>query len=182
MTARFTDSTVIITGAGSGLGQATAERLAAEGANLVLVDMNAEGLEATKKLVTTDAPEARVELITADVTRPEDVEKTRTPYGTQRQIGSALYTLSSYLTHSCDPSARVSFASGTTELHLVANEKPLFAGAILQSVYRTPLPQVEQQRVSALAKRCGCSLTARCRTCLTTTLSKPAAARALSLR
>lgn len=74
MTARFTDSTVIITGAGSGLGQATAERLAAEGANLVLVDMNAEGLEATKKLVTTAAPEARVELITADVTRPEDVE------------------------------------------------------------------------------------------------------------
>ncbi len=74
MTARFTDSTVIITGAGWGLGQATAERLAAEGANLVLVDMNAEGLEATKKLVTTAAPEARVELITADVTRPEDVE------------------------------------------------------------------------------------------------------------
>lgn len=74
MTARFTDSTVIITGADWGLGQATAERLAAEGANLVLVDMNAEGLEATKKLVTTAAPEARVELITADVTRPEDVE------------------------------------------------------------------------------------------------------------
>ncbi|EAU84415.2 hypothetical protein CC1G_01411 [Coprinopsis cinerea okayama7 len=53
--------------------------------------------------------------------RPEEVEKTRTPYGTSRQIGSAVYTVSSYLTHSCDPSARVSFSSGTTELHLVAN-------------------------------------------------------------
>ncbi|TFK25926.1 MAS20-domain-containing protein [Coprinopsis marcescibilis] len=53
--------------------------------------------------------------------RPEDVEKTRTPYGTHRQIGSALYTVSSYLNHSCNPSARVSFSAGTTELHLVAN-------------------------------------------------------------
>lgn len=52
--------------------------------------------------------------------RPEDVEKTRTPYGTQRQIGSALYTVSSYLVHSCQPSARPSFSSGTSELSLVA--------------------------------------------------------------
>ncbi|GLB34124.1 putative MAS20 protein import receptor [Lyophyllum shimeji] len=53
--------------------------------------------------------------------RPEDVEKTRTPYGTARQIGSAFYTLSSYLSHSCTPSARPSFSAGTTELHLIAN-------------------------------------------------------------
>ncbi|KAF8076722.1 MAS20-domain-containing protein [Lyophyllum atratum] len=53
--------------------------------------------------------------------RPEDVEKTRTPYGTSRQIGSAFYTLSSYLSHSCTPSARPSFSAGTAELHLVAN-------------------------------------------------------------
>ncbi|TFK43835.1 hypothetical protein BDQ12DRAFT_595860 [Crucibulum laeve] len=52
--------------------------------------------------------------------RPEDVEKTRTPYGTQRQVGSAFYTVSSYLTHSCEPSARPSFSSGTSELHLIA--------------------------------------------------------------
>ncbi|KAF8897884.1 hypothetical protein BD779DRAFT_1782192 [Infundibulicybe gibba] len=53
--------------------------------------------------------------------RPEDVEKTRTPYGTARQIGCAHYTLSSYLTHSCVPSTRPSFSNGTTELHLIAN-------------------------------------------------------------
>lgn len=35
----------IVTGAASGLGRATAERLATEGAQLVLMDMNAEGLE-----------------------------------------------------------------------------------------------------------------------------------------
>lgn len=38
------------------------------------------------------------------------------------------------------------------ELHLVANEsdKPLFTGAIAQSVYRTGLPTPEQQLVSWL--------------------------------
>ncbi|KAF9037821.1 MAS20-domain-containing protein [Hymenopellis radicata] len=54
--------------------------------------------------------------------RPEDQERTRTPYGTSRQIGSAFYTLSSYLTHSCEPSARPSFSGGTSELHLIANQ------------------------------------------------------------
>ncbi|KNZ76044.1 Mitochondrial import receptor subunit tom20 [Termitomyces sp. J132] len=54
------------------------------------------------------------------VTRPEDVEKTRTPLGTSRQIGTAFYTLSCYLAHSCDPNAHPSFSSGTAELSLVA--------------------------------------------------------------
>jgi len=52
---------------------------------------------------------------------PESVEKTRTPYGTQRQIGSAVYTVSSYLNHSCQPSARASFASGTSEMSIIAS-------------------------------------------------------------
>ncbi len=44
---RFTDKVVLITGAASGIGRATAERLAAEGATLALSDINAEGLEET---------------------------------------------------------------------------------------------------------------------------------------
>lgn len=52
--------------------------------------------------------------------RPEDVEKTRTPVGTQHQVGSALYTLSSYANHSCIPSATLTFPYNTTELHLIA--------------------------------------------------------------
>lgn len=73
--ARFTGKTVIITGAGSGLGQATALRLAQEDSNLVLVDMSAEGLEETRKQVESAAGAGRVEVVTADVTKSEDVRK-----------------------------------------------------------------------------------------------------------
>ncbi|KAJ7462173.1 hypothetical protein FB451DRAFT_1341170 [Mycena latifolia] len=58
----------------------------------------------------------------ASTLRPEDAEVTRTPYGTARQIGTALYSVSPYLSHSCTPNARPSFSSGTSELHLVANK------------------------------------------------------------
>ncbi|KAF8525317.1 hypothetical protein JB92DRAFT_2877469 [Gautieria morchelliformis] len=53
--------------------------------------------------------------------RPEDLEKTRTPYGTDRQIGCGLYQVSSYLSHSCSPAVRPSFPEGTSTLHLIAN-------------------------------------------------------------
>ena len=44
---RFDQRTVLITGAGSGIGRAAARRFAEEGARLVLVDRNQEGLEET---------------------------------------------------------------------------------------------------------------------------------------
>ncbi len=44
---RFADKVVLITGAASGIGRATAERLATEGATLSLTDVNADGLEET---------------------------------------------------------------------------------------------------------------------------------------
>lgn len=44
---RFRDKVVLVTGAASGIGRATAERLAAEGATLSLTDVNADGLEET---------------------------------------------------------------------------------------------------------------------------------------
>jgi meso-butanediol dehydrogenase/(S,S)-butanediol dehydrogenase/diacetyl reductase len=46
---RFEDKVVLITGAASGIGRATAVRLGSEGAALVLVDVSAEGLEETAK-------------------------------------------------------------------------------------------------------------------------------------
>jgi len=58
----------IVTGAASGLGRATAERLAAEGAQLVLMDMNAEGLE----VVRASLPGNHVTAV-ADIRDPDQV-------------------------------------------------------------------------------------------------------------
>ncbi len=73
-TTRFTDRVVLITGGGSGLGRATAVRLATEGAALSLVDVSAEGLEATKTAVLDAAPEAQVITTVADVSDEAQVE------------------------------------------------------------------------------------------------------------
>ncbi|KZT72532.1 MAS20-domain-containing protein [Daedalea quercina L-15889] len=66
--------------------------------------------------------------------RPEEQERTRTPYGTSRQVGSGLYAVSAYIAHSCSPSARPSFSSGTSELSLVAS-KPIKKGEEITMSY-----------------------------------------------
>ena len=57
---RFTDRTVVITGGGSGIGKATAIRVASEGANVVVVDMNLEAAEAVAAEVKGAAVQANV--------------------------------------------------------------------------------------------------------------------------
>jgi NAD(P)-dependent dehydrogenase (short-subunit alcohol dehydrogenase family) len=68
---RFEDKVVLITGAASGIGRATAQRLASEGASLFLVDLSKEGLEETVKRCTTAG--APVEGHPCDVAREEQV-------------------------------------------------------------------------------------------------------------
>src|SRR6478672_5670607 len=56
--ARFAGRVAVVTGAGSGIGQATAVRLASEGATIVAVDVDADGLAATAALSEKAAPDA----------------------------------------------------------------------------------------------------------------------------
>lgn len=70
----FTDKVVLITGGGSGLGRASALAIAKQGAKLVLVDMNKESLEESKKEVLEAAPDAAVEVFEANVTNEEEVQ------------------------------------------------------------------------------------------------------------
>ncbi|KIK29127.1 hypothetical protein PISMIDRAFT_672528 [Pisolithus microcarpus 441] len=83
--------------------------------------------------------------------RPEDVEKSRTPLGTQKQVGAGFYAVSSYLNHSCIPSARPSFDKGTAELHLIAN-RPLKAGDELTVAY-VDVTQKEGESVDEARRR-----------------------------
>ncbi|MEV6028258.1 SDR family NAD(P)-dependent oxidoreductase [Streptomyces sp. NPDC052036] len=67
---RFTGRTAVVTGAASGIGAATAERLAQEGASVVLADIAAERGEAVAERITKDGGRAR--FVTADVATEHD--------------------------------------------------------------------------------------------------------------
>lgn len=69
----YTDKVVIITGGGSGLGRAAALSIAKLGGKLVLIDMNKDSLEESKKQILETVPEAEIELIEANVTSEDDV-------------------------------------------------------------------------------------------------------------
>ncbi len=63
--------TALVTGAGSGIGREIAIAYAREGANLVLTDIQQEGIEQTRELLDG----AKAELVIADAGKPEDHRK-----------------------------------------------------------------------------------------------------------
>jgi len=68
---RFAGQTVLVTGAGSGIGAATARRFATEAASLVVVDQNGAKLRDTAQ--TLDRPDTLT--IAADVSDPDAVQE-----------------------------------------------------------------------------------------------------------
>src|SRR4051812_36391357 len=69
---RFVDKHVVVTGAGRGIGEATARRFASEGADVLLVGRTAEPLEAVAAAIAADGGSAWVH--PADVGSPADVD------------------------------------------------------------------------------------------------------------
>jgi 3-oxoacyl-[acyl-carrier protein] reductase len=72
-TRRFEGRTALVTGAAQGIGRGVAERLASEGASLVLLDIEPEALERTvRELRAEDWP---VEAVSGDVAERADVRR-----------------------------------------------------------------------------------------------------------
>ncbi|WOV83079.1 SDR family oxidoreductase [Sporosarcina jeotgali] len=71
---RFENKVVIVTGAGSGLGQAASLQLASENAKLVLVDLSLEGLKETEEKVLAISSNTEVLLVKANVADEEAVK------------------------------------------------------------------------------------------------------------
>ena len=68
---RFTGKTVIVTGAGSGIGKATAVRIAAEGGRVIAADVVAERLDE----LAAQNPDSDIVTVAGDITKDEDIAR-----------------------------------------------------------------------------------------------------------
>ena len=74
---RFTGKTVIVTGAASGIGRATASRIAREGGRVIAVDVSTERLAGFQESL----PQAEIVTVTGDITQQTDIDAIVTAAG-----------------------------------------------------------------------------------------------------
>ncbi|HEX5906098.1 MAG TPA: SDR family NAD(P)-dependent oxidoreductase, partial [Propionibacteriaceae bacterium] len=72
-TGRLAGKSALVTGAAAGIGRATAELFAREGARLTVADINSDGLAALRESLANVTGDVAV--VTADVSRADDVRR-----------------------------------------------------------------------------------------------------------
>jgi NAD(P)-dependent dehydrogenase (short-subunit alcohol dehydrogenase family) len=80
----------VVTGAGSGIGRATASGLARRGATVLLVCRTKERAEATAKEIRAESGNGRIEPFAADLSRVDDVRGVATEIGARHEAVYAL--------------------------------------------------------------------------------------------
>ena len=81
---RFDNKRVLISGAGSGIGQATVARILDEGGTVVAADISEAGLELTRAAAAAAGHGDRLTVVTVDISKEDSV---------RQQIGSAIAAL-----------------------------------------------------------------------------------------